>query len=345
MGLTFLLEHGRVLDATEPRDKLYGLLGLTNWSCCDLEPPELLRVDYRKPISAVFRDAASLAIIESGTLQSFQFINRTTHEERVSDQETLPSWVPRWYELNEDIKLFVSSVYSFWSPFEMDQSLLHDCVQPDRLLLKGCALDSVSVILSGLCTQIREQSFLTMKPKDPFFLFPHATLTYLQSNGKSHLMAETMYIMTGGTIPELIQDEETFTTMAHDVFTYMSLISRGVEVDPLQFDEQLFVFLEKAFSTCDNQTLFLTAKGQIGLGPQMIQPKDCIAALYGGDLAYILRLAPCASPAVDEERSPERITCRLVGCGYIGESRDGEADEAERKQDEAEKKPTIFEIW
>jgi hypothetical protein len=40
------------------------------------------------------------------------------------------------------------------------------------------------------------------------------------------------------------------------------------------------------------RTLFITARGRLGVGPKYLEPTDIVCILFGGDLLYALRPIP-----------------------------------------------------
>jgi hypothetical protein len=81
------------LQATEPRDKIYGIQALyTNLGI------SLPAVSYEKPLSRVYEEAAVAMIAWSGTLK---VIGDACHNDR---NTAFPSWVPDWSDGN--IKIF-----------------------------------------------------------------------------------------------------------------------------------------------------------------------------------------------------------------------------------------------
>jgi hypothetical protein len=94
--LSSCLSDVNQLQATEPRDKIYGLHALYT----DLGIP-LPAVDYEKSISRVYEEAAVAMITWSGTLK---VLGDACHSHRNS---SFPSWVPDWSDGN--IKTFTPS--------------------------------------------------------------------------------------------------------------------------------------------------------------------------------------------------------------------------------------------
>jgi hypothetical protein len=94
--LSSCLSDVNQLQATEPRDKIYGLYALYN----DLGIP-LPAVDYKKSVSCVYEEAAVAMITWSGTLKVLGDACRYHRD------TSFPSWVPNWSD--EDIKIFTPS--------------------------------------------------------------------------------------------------------------------------------------------------------------------------------------------------------------------------------------------
>lgn len=90
-GLTLdeALEFGQHLEASDPRDKVYGLLGLLSE---DLREVETLRPDYRKSWQDVYADAMREALRNTNG-QMFQLVSH--RDEGGIQGDGLPSWVPR----------------------------------------------------------------------------------------------------------------------------------------------------------------------------------------------------------------------------------------------------------
>jgi hypothetical protein len=79
-----LLSLGRTVFATDPRDKVYGFLGMMESSLVDLILP-----DYNATVLDVYRDFVKSTIKVNGSLDVIRHSYPTTRKE-------LPSWVPDW---------------------------------------------------------------------------------------------------------------------------------------------------------------------------------------------------------------------------------------------------------
>ena len=84
-------------EATEPHDKIYGLLGLSNaFSFDGYGAP---RIDYSRPVGDVYTDWARFLISTQGSLQLLYISQRMQHD------PSLPSWVPDWRTARHDLLL------------------------------------------------------------------------------------------------------------------------------------------------------------------------------------------------------------------------------------------------
>jgi len=88
-----VLERARSLECSNPRDKVYGLLGLSNVFKESLPDP-----DYNKTAVEVFTDLAKAFLARTNSLD---VLNHAGAPLRVSRPETedRPSWVPYWADL------------------------------------------------------------------------------------------------------------------------------------------------------------------------------------------------------------------------------------------------------
>jgi hypothetical protein len=84
-------------QATEPRDKIYGLLGLSDaFAFPGCNPPA---IDYSRPIEDVYRDWARFLIETQKVLDLLYISQRMEHD------PNLPSWVPDWRKARHDLLL------------------------------------------------------------------------------------------------------------------------------------------------------------------------------------------------------------------------------------------------
>ncbi|KAK0701715.1 heterokaryon incompatibility protein-domain-containing protein [Lasiosphaeria miniovina] len=91
------LVTGLILEVTNPRDRVYGMLSLSN------DGDDLLRngltIDYKKSVGAVYMDTTLAHIKTSGNLDFLQHASRPPASDSSPSTATdpdRPSWVPNW---------------------------------------------------------------------------------------------------------------------------------------------------------------------------------------------------------------------------------------------------------
>lgn len=99
-----LLHIAKSASCSDPRDKVYAILGLLKWSGSPGIPPELMP-DYSKDLKDVFTSAAAFAIDQNEEDLLSKFLESVSHRSE-SDLhiDGLPSWIPRWQrQSNRDL--------------------------------------------------------------------------------------------------------------------------------------------------------------------------------------------------------------------------------------------------
>lgn len=127
-----LLEQLRHFKSTDPRDKLYGLVGLLN-------PDDVVEADYAKSSEQVFTDIA-VQHLQSGSLNILCHCVESSHPKSLD----LPSWVPDWTRPGWAEPLRIRGLKCTAAGPTKPQ-LLIDTTQGE-LRLKGRLLDTVSEI-------------------------------------------------------------------------------------------------------------------------------------------------------------------------------------------------------
>jgi hypothetical protein len=102
--LSYLLQARRH-QATDPRDKVFGLLGLPNISKTDILQDKLIRPDYTKSTETVYHHAAMYLIKHT---QSLRVLKAVDHGKAFVHSPTFPSWAPQW-NLELEMNAFLES--------------------------------------------------------------------------------------------------------------------------------------------------------------------------------------------------------------------------------------------
>ncbi|KAI0110938.1 HET-domain-containing protein, partial [Nemania sp. FL0031] len=142
IGLGRLLYYSRSFEASDPRDKVFAILGLWRYTRNNRAGQMDIRPDYHKDVSEVYVEATTVAIHESGNLDILSLVDGTRRE----GTSRLPSWVPDYSQ--------GSQLYSIipFSPPHPSQLLLHASfkaptdTQTRDLAVQGLEMDVVEDI-------------------------------------------------------------------------------------------------------------------------------------------------------------------------------------------------------
>jgi hypothetical protein len=326
-NLLGLLVRYRSFHATDPRDKIFALLGL-------VDPKEvhenIVIPDYRTEfrVEDAYISLACTILRTSGNLDLLSALGAETNL-----QSTLPSWVPDWSDPGH-----VSPFIDFSTPEKFSASLgtiSHPTFSQEKrsVGLQGHMVDSVDVV-GMVSSEYTEESptteqLVTLSQllrlmmsalyegcKDAWAFMNWETITEARS-GRTCLTGEDMlevYWRTfmGGLIPE---DENSWTEqkaileqmvweqrlpsylhLHHSAFTYVpAMIFLSVAIAVLY---TLGLYGSRMYSPnirspqvhhSHNRRMFKTRGGYIGIGPKAMKHGDKIVLCKGARVPFIIR--------------------------------------------------------
>ena len=349
-----LLRLTRQFEVTDPRDRIYALLGITT---TDNEPNKgriLVRADYTISTGELWKRLAVILLAKSNDLSLLSCVQysaekleserrRYQHEyqwgwqpEQDSVEVSVPSWVPQW-------NLVYRATISPWDGAE------HFSTAQGLPRTMGNPLTSETLVLQGIEIGIVGHGLP--------FMWHEADISLLQSEHlKSFFRTEAGLRMLTTTLTAgrnsygsiLKHDAPTPADLAAYVLSWEGhkphhgdgwsvsswygarrpqqargrINSVAADLDSA-FLENLAVggdatrFAEIAVQYCECRRLFLTMNGYLGLGPDTLQEGDVLCVLGGGDVPYILR------PVKSNDYS--KMKYLLVGECYVDGLMSGEA--------------------
>jgi hypothetical protein len=323
--MSTLLIRAMGFQASELRDKVYSLVGLSGEGSDSTYIPEELQANYEKPCRDVFRDVTRYIITSSTNLTIFALIRY------VNEGKPLPSWSvdfaadARW----EQISYVVMGYHHMgWhsireKPNKASGSLPVDMsVSPsdDILALKGLLLD----VVSTPC-EIMSRSNLDSSGSQVLFAWK-AAYEYMTKRF-SDLARAFMVTLTANwvlTDSEMMEHEPLSNFWAYLWQAYDQHVKGEKDHDVAK--EELQRVLEPQ-STADpgdanlyrlhlnaayNRRMFFTNHKQfLGLGPKSTREGDILCVLFGGATPFVLR--------------PDGEQFRFVGECYVYGLMNGEA--------------------
>jgi hypothetical protein len=281
-------------EATDARDKVYGLLNLF----AEKEIVELLGVDYGKPVAEVMADTVLAVIKGWGNLTGLSYVVHPMYYEGSRDYN---SWTPRWddktpaspfnypggvVEMNASKGLGVQVV-------NIEESLLHG------LRLKGLRVDYVTYV-----TECMRNNYFR---NDEGYIHPFLALWSSYFSMKTNVKPEerneiirSMARTCSGGHRFLPLSEASDTTFYEGYMASLAESMRQCSEDEWDSEHDRYILsmsdrgkaetYDSGVATkCHNRRLFMLQDGKFGLGPACMREQDIVVVLFGGDTPYALR--------------------------------------------------------
>jgi hypothetical protein len=297
-SLEILLIMTRDFQATDPRDRVFALLGLAT-DCRD-SIPAALELSYLKSTSHVYSDATRHMIRSSQSLAVLSHVGyvapfETPHEE--PSRRPFPSWVPRWDlggpETLEDCFNTVAwgrRENSYWASGGLSVAL--DTIQRDHdtLILQGMRIDKIKSLSSRITArELAKTDLVDSIWKD------HASKLETYPTGEKLLRAFSLTMVVDATLNK----EPACNDPQHDRDFALYRFERGRAFNEMGKDPRtLFLNIsggdaERYGAAAANATIgrsFCTTEaGWMGICPPTAREGDLVCLLFGGKVLYTIR--------------------------------------------------------
>lgn len=284
-ALVYILDRSRHLKATDPRDRIFALRGLSQ----ERDNPSF-PVNYSLSAEQVYRDFAKYELFQRQDLNILSSATAATYLD-------LPSWVPDWtycpaerYPLasSSEMQLWLSAGVLFGKPclrLSDNQRILYvkgiifttpriiGPINQVHLHCHGIDSGSIERVFHGNSSFYKETYRIASHAPDPYpngeprieayvrtlnydYISWHKRIT----NAEPATMADGMKFLAKYNVI----DAAPITETDHGLSAFESRVERG-----------------RRFS--------LTENGHFGWAPQAVENTDRIAAFVGGNILYVLR--------------------------------------------------------
>ncbi|EUC38128.1 hypothetical protein COCCADRAFT_22470 [Bipolaris zeicola 26-R-13] len=299
-------------SVTDPRDKIYSLLGLLG--------DHRVQVDYNKPFEDIYLSLVSSFLLEDKGLDLFRWMTGEYYETRNS---RLPSWVPDFGSRS------ITPVSSFLPNQDVGESQrIFMTAGPDRsrsfsaiqfgddsrtLILRGCLFDVVSQ--RGWVYPSPDDIGLAGRANRPILgrwkkmAMNTLNRTYHSPHAKEDAFWRT--ILTDRQIEGLHFEENAGWIPAQR----LPLDAQYIPPKTTKEEEDLLQAMEKRQLCLNSRRFCITKKGHFCLLPPTASENDKICVLLGGEVPYVLRRTDYQSQG----------TYTMVGECYVHGIMDGEA--------------------
>ncbi|MCJ1450478.1 hypothetical protein MMC28_000809 [Mycoblastus sanguinarius] len=312
-----LLETCRSCHSTDPRDKIYALLGLIP------DAHEAPQPDYSQSVENVYHQFALFLLAKCHSTELLHSAGR--HRASL----TLPSWVPDW-SCNSGILQHWTTVVHEWGDNQLrasgssppDHRLSDD---KNNLLITGSTIDSIASLGPPMKTRhwTNPQTFLAWDEASRSLLEKSNIQHTPFSNAWWEMYARTLImnciptdrtkitdpVKDYGTMIERLHKGETSATRSGTSAPHYSSLTpftmeQDADLAAVQYSKYVQQFLYR-------RRLCVTHSGFVGLVPDTVVEHDKIIIFLGGDTPFILR--------------EEKDAHALIGDAYIHSLMHGEA--------------------
>lgn len=273
---------------TEPRDKIYGLLGLIQREVGDntgRTQPDFLSVDYKLPVATVYTMATRMMIEMTGRLNVLRFPELNPEFASVCGLvEDCPSWVPQF---NASSTMRTKGVRNLGSTgCDNDQKLVLDSSTPREILkVKGVVVSAVMRIIGVLTDDILND--LSRLFTFIFEIF-HAQACFNGSADPFDALYRVLTARNGDTSYRAAVLRSSFNTLIDECWrTWPKLIGPS----PVNCDNVIpsSVYIDALRITNRYKSYFLAGDGRVGTGCSETAIGDRICILFGNRMPFLLR--------------------------------------------------------
>jgi hypothetical protein len=338
MTLSQVMKQSVGRDATDPRDHVYGLLGLvTNWyRNAPLVP------DYSKSIQEILIQAQYIEVRGSPGVSGLIGDPR-------SDISGLPSWVTQVSSTRQRLaaglsryqraSLFHAAGRSRANIRKVDDNLSVECFNPIDVVASLAVSSIGQWMFQDLCAWRRafdvisewqklsenldrdhcsSEAFMRTILNDCIILHPREQYEEKQQNS---ILKSACRRVCAAEIPSMFGEWWNWVqsrATVNDDGTYDDVESLAPNSD------NITLFCQSFFGATAYRRFFITRDGRMGIGPESIQPGDQVVIMCGGKVPFAIR----------RDNSGHSHHAKLVGDLYIHGVMDGEGVPANHGQED-----------
>ena len=298
-SLTLLLSSMRRFQATDPRDKIYSLLGLGRdkkdaESHCKVNE-NVIRPDYSLSVDAIFRQITKSLIKHESSLALLS----TVEDASLRVTLNLPSWVPDyavWQEVT--ILGMPDNPHKYYAGGDEPPHLYDSDIYTnhDTLSLAGYEMDSLIEI--GMCDDTKSIEAEVLMSW--FQLFATLPESYCDGTPRDDVIWRTFIGNVGGiTHPANTDYAKHFYAFLHrflkdenDGREALWILNAGTSTCAWQETGpagDVYLYATSFVYIAGSWRLFVTQKGYVGLGAKSIQTGDKVFVFPGGFVPFVLR--------------------------------------------------------
>jgi len=260
-----LLEFSDTFDVTDPRDRIFGLLGLRTRDS-DPDSGELfIKPNYESSVSEVYENVVAKLLVDQKKIQVLSFVQ---HDSVIPSDKK--SWTIDWdkrvhYVFGQEARKTSDMPPAVCKPV---------CGVPNCVAIQGIAVDEIGSTMSdGADSTLSKDIDMARRLK--------TLMGKLQEEYSSEAVAWTL---TAGysTCWTLVNDHGAHLT-EYNAFSEWDF-GQGAPAS----GSDIYPYFQLVMIVLSPRRLFTTTKGLLGLGPMIMQEGDIVSVLFGGNVPYVL---------------------------------------------------------
>ncbi|XXG98395.1 hypothetical protein Hte_004718 [Hypoxylon texense] len=290
-----LLERMPFFSATEPRDRVYGALGLIS----DDTTHSIIDPSYTRPLSEVYARATVAGIVRSGLLRALMKaanVHRPGPEDETD--KVMPSWAIKCHwKWSEELPVRVYS-YKDVKECSTDFSQLPDLVEKSgwRVLpLQGVFLGGIISVSRVITMEDFSDHRQMVEMIQSLYLQASAALSESEDLA---LIMRILWVLCEARYFKLflgMSDEDEFMEwFMNQLVAFAHLLKMIWDSDYADFDTEaphdMLEVLDRMLNMgAKGRRFFITHNGILGRGMPTAEPGDLVCELKGGEVPFILR--------------------------------------------------------
>lgn len=308
-------------QATDQRDKVYGLLGLAREMQDASNIPDALLPDYELDVTETYQKVAQYILSQYqnlSTLTRTSTLGEGLHQKQQKyTLNELPSWVPNWCDFNvveRNIQKSLSwishsdttdlGVLGFPDHCNASAGLplqIHQSNHFSTIRLSGLWMDTVAIAvwfnyeIKTITWDSYDCQTLCLWKAAAALISVYSPMNWIVSYIKTTTAGH--HHLGGRTEEELVKDGSAYLLefLSRHECLKTSLVNTESMAELMNTLQDLSIggdaknYVAMSLNFCFQRSFFITSEGRMGIGPPKTQPEDKVAVLLGGGVTYILR--------------------------------------------------------
>lgn len=284
--LHFLLPTAGMLEVSEPFDKAFVILGLTDYKTRPHLWPKDFVVDYLQPYNRVisWMQRAYMAHGEHG-VDMVNLLRAGMGHSKPDVKDELPSWIMRDDGYIKTIEMW-DKPFTAHNGRAIDPEDVLNAEKPEILSLQGFFLDEIVAVMPVIDGSVLESIAALQNAFLSFVAFIESTLTKPRAE-IVQIVAKTLcaggHIKTPFIISKHVDSDEDFKD------SVQAFLECRNDSDYPAFFSSDFHFATAAANVSVSKRLFMSSQRYLGLGPATAEVGDVVSIMAGCRIPFVLR--------------------------------------------------------